>query len=284
MTMTNADEEYLQLMLKIMREGISKKDRTGTGTKSLFAQQMRFDLSKNRIPLLTTKKMFLKGIIHELLWFLKGETNIKYLNDHNVHIWDGWADENGELGKIYGALWRAWPNEDKPIDQIANVIKTLRNNKDSRRIIINAWNPALLPDETKSFSENVADGKQALPPCHAFIQFWVDDKDGLYCHLYQRSADLFLGVPFNIAQYSILTHMIAHVTGLDAKEFVWTGGDVHIYNNHTEQCNQQLTNGAFSSPTIHLSDGCGEIDDFKFDDFVLLNYEHHKAIKAPVSI
>lgn len=537
--MTNADEEYLQLMLKIQRDGISKTDRTGTGTKSLFAQQMRFDLSNNKIPLLTTKKMFVKGIIHELLWFLSGNTSSNELEKHKVNIWSNWKDENGELGKIYGHQWRSWeqyPNKvvfppiktinkntlnfdspifppqqpmldqtdnfigniydtinngqvkvlrkhtvdpkhgdhaydvqfidtgfvkknvrksiigrgyikdlfrkrvsgigylghydksdiqlkqlqrhwykilercynpdtleyclyggsgifvhpdwhcfatfqkdvkqipnwnnkrlhptlyelDKdyfqsncysketcvwltskhnclyrtnptpftitdpdgntfvrlsvpdvavefdltvpliyrclankqeqhkgftfthlpnsknaryalPIDQIAEAIHKLRNNPHDRRIIVTAWNVGDIED-------------MRLPPCHAFIQFWVDDDDGLYCHLYQRSADLFLGVPFNIAQYSILTHMIAHVTGLHAKEFVWTGGDVHIYNNHVEQCKLQLENSAYPSPTIQLSDDCSEIDNFNFDDFVLLNYEHHDAIKAPVSI
>lgn len=285
MTLNNPDNEYLQLMLDIQTNGCKKPDRTGTGTTSSFARQMRFDLTDNKIPLLTTKKMFHKGIIHELLWFLSGSTNIEYLKEHGVNIWNEWADEHGDLGPVYGAMWRAWPSTSgQPVDQIADVIQQLKESPDSRRIIINAWNPGLLPDVTKSFSENVKNGKQALPPCHAFIQFWCDNDKNLSCHLYQRSADIFLGVPFNIAQYSILTHMIAHVTGLYAKEFIWTGGDVHIYNNHTEQCNKQLANGAFESPQIHLSEHCGEIDDFEFDDFVLLNYEHHDAIKAPVSI
>jgi len=282
--MNNPDEEYLQLMMDILRNGVSKGDRTGTGTKSVFARQMRFSLANNTLPLLTTKKMFHRGIIHELLWFLSGSTNINQLKKDGVNIWNEWADEHGELGPVYGQMWRAWPTKTgHTIDQIQSVISQLKDNPNSRRIIISAWNPELLPDDEKTFSENVADGKQALPPCHAFIQFWVDNDSNLSCHLYQRSADIFLGVPFNIAQYSMLTHMIAHVTGLKAKEFVWTGGDVHMYNNHTNQCEEQLTRDSYEPPKLFLNPSVDDIDDFAFSDIRIDGYVHQSAIKAPVA-
>ncbi len=281
------DRPYLRLMTRILHEGVDKGDRTGTGTKSLFAEQMRFDLSDMSIPLLTTKKMHVRSIIYEILWYLRGDTNIQYLNDNGVTIWDEWADEDGDLGPVYGKQWRRWPKfqhtsidytADKTvchaifteIDQIGEVIHKLRTNPDDRRIIVSAWNPADVPD-------------MALPPCHAMFQFWsVDGK--LKCHLYQRSCDFFLGVPFNIVQYSILVHMIAQVTGHTAAEFIWTGGDVHLYNNHFEQANKQLTRMPYQSPTLWLNPEVKEIDDFKYEDFKIVGYEHHPLIKAPVAV
>ena len=283
--MTHADEEYLQLMRHIIRNGVSKPDRTGTGTLSVFAPQMRFDISNNKIPVLTTKKMFTRGIISELLWFLSGSTNSKVLESQGVNIWKDWATDTGELGQIYGAMWRSWPGQNGArIDQISNVINDLRTNPHSRRIIITAWNPELVPDDQYTPQDNVLMGFQALPPCHAFIQFWVDDENRLSCHLYQRSADVFLGVPFNIAQYSIFIHMIAHVTGLRTGEFVWTGGDTHLYNNHIEQCNEQLSRSNFPSPTLHLNEDVTEIDDFSIDDISIIDYQCHPTIKAPISV
>lgn len=286
--MNTADHTYLELVTKIIDNGVKKTDRTGTGTISLPFQQMRFDLRENTIPLLTTKKMFTKGIIHEILWYLMGSTNIKYLVDNNVHIWDAWADKDGELGPIYGAAWRKWTqfyeygiSEDIPsvqtfvkgesIDQVAEAIYKLRTNPTDRRIIISAWNVADIP-------------KMRLPPCHALFQFWSDGQGGLSCHLYQRSCDVGLGVPFNIVQYSILTHMFAHVTGHVAKEFVWTGGDVHIYNNHVDALTEQLDREPYVSPTLILNSNVKEIDDFKFEDFQIVGYQHHPAIKMEVSV
>lgn len=298
------DYEYHRLVRTVLDCGVQKGDRTGTGTISYPFQQMRFDLSNNSIPLLTTKKMFTRGIIHEILWYLKGDTNIKYLTDNNVHIWDEWADDNGDLGPVYGEQWRSWKTykpatmfyptnehqpdpyfEDEPVDQVANVIHQLRTNPNDRRMIVCAWNPATLPDTKRSFSENVADGKCALPPCHALFQFWTDGKDELKCHLYQRSCDVGLGVPFNIVQYSILTHMIAHVTGFKATEFVWTGGDIHIYNNHIDSLTEQLTRTPYPSPTLRLNPDVKEIDDFKFEDFEIVGYDDfHPTIKMEVSV
>ncbi len=287
MTIKYHDKPYLNLMTRILNEGVKKGDRTGTGTRSLFAEQMRFDLSGMSIPLLTTKKMFTRGIIYEILWYLRGDTNIEFLNDNNVHIWDEWADENGDLGPVYGAQWRRWPkflhtsidySADKTechgifthIDQIAQIIDQLRTNPNDRRIIVNAWNVAEIDE-------------MALPPCHMMFQFWsVEGK--LKCHLYQRSCDFFLGVPFNIVQYSILTHMIAKVVGMEAVEFIWTGGDVHLYNNHLEQANLQLTKEPYQSPTLWLNPEVKEIDDFTYEDFKIVGYEHHPLIKAPVSV
>ena len=274
-------KQYLDLLQHILDNGFQKGDRTGTGTKSVFGYQMRFNL-ENGFPLLTTKKVHLRSIIHELLWLIKGDTNIKYLHDNKVSIWDEWADENGDLGPIYGAQWRNWNNEG--IDQITDLIDSIKNSPNSRRHIVTAWNPSVLPDEkSKDFAKNVADGKAALPPCHAFFQFYVADNK-LSCQLYQRSADVFLGVPFNIASYSLLTMMIAQVCGLGLGDFVHTFGDVHIYNNHIEQVKLQLSREPRQLPTMKLNPEIKSIFDFKYEDFKLENYNPHDAIKADVSI
>ena len=274
-------KQYLDLLQHIIDNGFQKGDRTGTGTKSVFGYQMRFNL-EDGFPLLTTKKVHLRSIIHELLWLINGDTNIKYLHDNKVSIWDEWADKNGDLGPIYGAQWRNWNNEG--IDQIADLIDSIKNNPNSRRHIVTAWNPSVLPDEkSKDFAKNVADGKAALPPCHAFFQFYVADNK-LSCQLYQRSADVFLGVPFNIASYSLLTMMIAQVCGLGLGDFVHTFGDVHIYNNHIEQVKLQLSREPRQLPTMKLNPEVKSIFDFKYEDFKLENYNPHDAIKADVSI
>ena len=318
------DKEYIDLVHHVMGWGVQKGDRTGTGTVSTFAQQMRFDLRNNSIPLLTTKHMHTKSIIHELLWFLAGDTNVKYLQDKGVRIWNEWADENGDLGPVYGKQWRDWKHTDilrddwdtvehdkntnttfntttvtKSIDQIANVIEQLRNNPNDRRIIVNAWNVGEIED-------------MALPPCHMMFQFWsremsreermivegsghfditheILDMRGipqraLSCHMYQRSCDVALGVPFNIAQYSILVHMIAQVTGHVADEFVWTGGDVHIYNNHFDGLDTQLERDPYPSPRLFLNPAIKEIDDFTFEDFEIVDYKYHPTIKMEVSV
>lgn len=273
--------QYLDLLQHILDNGFQKGDRTGTGTKSVFGYQMRFNLEEG-FPLLTTKKVHLRSIIHELLWLIKGDTNIKYLHDNKVSIWDEWADENGDLGPIYGAQWRNWNNEG--IDQIADLIESIKDNPNSRRHIVTAWNPSVLPDErSKDFAKNVAEGKAALPPCHAFFQFYVADNK-LSCQLYQRSADVFLGVPFNIASYSLLTMMIAQVCGLGLGDFVHTFGDVHIYNNHIEQVKLQLSREPRQLPTMKLNQEVKSIFDFKYEDFKLENYNPYDAIKADVSI
>ena len=274
-------KQYLDLLQHILDNGHQKGDRTGTGTKSVFGYQMRFNLEEG-FPLLTTKKVHLRSIIHELLWLINGDTNIKYLHDNKVSIWDEWADENGNLGPIYGAQWRNWNNEG--IDQIADLIESIKNNPNSRRHIVTAWNPSVLPDEkSKDFAQNVADGKAALPPCHAFFQFYVADNK-LSCQLYQRSADVFLGVPFNIASYSLLTMMIAQVCGLGLGDFVHTFGDVHIYNNHIEQVKLQLSREPRHLPTMKLNPDVKSIFDFKYEDFKLEDYNPYDAIKAEVSI
>ena len=274
-------KQYQDLLQHILDNGFQKGDRTGTGTISVFGYQMRFHL-EDGFPLLTTKKVHLRSIIHELLWLINGDTNIKYLHDNKVSIWDEWADSNGDLGPIYGAQWRNWNNEG--IDQIADVINSLKNNPNSRRHIVTAWNPSVLPDESsKDFAANVANGKAALPPCHAFFQFYVADNK-LSCQLYQRSADVFLGVPFNIASYSLLTMMIAQVCGLGLGDFVHTFGDVHIYNNHIEQVKLQLSREPRELPTMKLNPEVNSIFDFKYEDFKLENYNPYDAIKADVSI
>ncbi|MBR5604484.1 MAG: thymidylate synthase [Bacteroidales bacterium] len=274
-------KQYLDLLQHILDNGFQKGDRTGTGTISVFGHQMRFHL-EDGFPLLTTKKVHLRSIIHELLWLINGDTNIKYLHDNKVSIWDEWADSNGDLGPIYGAQWRNWNNEG--IDQIADVIDSLKNNPNSRRHIVTAWNPSVLPDESsKDFAANVANGKAALPPCHAFFQFYVADNK-LSCQLYQRSADVFLGVPFNIASYSLLTMMIAQVCGLGLGDFVHTFGDVHIYNNHIEQVKLQLSREPRELPTMRLNPDVKSIFNFKYEDFKLENYNPYDAIKADVSI
>ena len=273
-------DQYFSLIKKIQKEGITKKDRTGTGTKSIFGYQMRFNL-RDGFPLLTTKKIHLKSVIYELLWFLNGDTNINYLKENGVRIWNEWADKNGDLGPVYGHQWRNWNSEN--IDQIKNVIDSLKFNPDSRRMIVSAWNPSVLPDTSKSFSENVSNGKAALPPCHAFFQFYVSEGK-LSCQLYQRSADTFLGVPFNIASYALFTMMIAQVTGLVAGDFVHTFGDVHLYNNHIEQAKLQLQRDTKSLPKMILNPNVKDIFDFKYEDFELVDYSPHQHIKAAVSI
>jgi len=273
-------KQYLDLLRHVMENGTDKGDRTGTGTRSVFGYQMRFDLQKG-FPLLTTKKLHLKSIIYELLWFLKGETNIKYLNDHGVRIWDAWADENGELGPIYGYQWRNWNGEG--IDQISRVIETIKTNPGSRRMLVSAWNPSVLPDTSVSFAENVANGKAALPPCHAFFQFYVAGGK-LSLQLYQRSCDLFLGVPFNIASYSLLLLMTAQVTGLEPGEFIHTLGDAHIYNNHKEQVALQLSREPRPLPRMHLNPGVKDIFDFTYEDFTLTDYHPHPHISGKISV
>ena len=274
-------QQYLDLVQKILDEGVRKDDRTGTGTLSIFGYQMRFDLQKG-FPLLTTKKVHTRSIIYELLWLLRGDTNIQYLHDHNVPIWDEWADANGDLGPVYGAQWRNWNNEG--IDQIANVVNDIKNNPDSRRLIVSAWNPSVLPNEhEKNFAANVAAGKAALPPCHAFFQFYVTNGK-LSCQLYQRSADVFLGVPFNIASYALLTHKIAQVCNLEVGDFVHTFGDVHIYNNLVEQCELQLSRTPRELPTLRLNPEVKDLFDFTYEDIQIQNYDPHPAIKGNVSI
>ncbi len=263
-------QQYLDLMRHVRDQGCQKEDRTGTGTVSVFGHQMRFDLSSS-FPLLTTKRLHLRSIIYELLWFLRGETNIAYLKEHGVSIWDEWADANGELGPVYGYQWRSWPSADgRPIDQISQVIEQLKKTPDSRRLIVSAWNVAEI--------ENMA-----LPPCHAFFQFYVADGK-LSCQLYQRSADIFLGVPFNIASYALLTLMIAQVTGLKPGEFIHTLGDAHLYLNHLEQAELQLAREPYPLPQMKLNPTVSSIFDFKYEDFELVNYQYHPHIKAPVAV
>ena len=273
-------KQYHDLVKHVLENGTEKSDRTGTGTKSVFGYQMRFDLQEG-FPLVTTKKLHLKSIIHELLWFLKGDTNIKYLKDNGVNIWNAWADSNGDLGPVYGFQWRNWNNDG--IDQISNLINDLKNNPSSRRHLISAWNPSVLPDTSKSFETNVANGKAALPPCHAFFQFHVINGK-LSCQLYQRSADIFLGVPFNIASYSLLTLMIAQVCNLEAGDFIHTFGDAHIYSNHFEQMKLQLAREPRNLPTIKINSEVNNIFDFKFEDFTLENYDPHPHIKGKVAV
>jgi thymidylate synthase len=273
-------KQYLDLLQHIDTHGVEKTDRTGTGTKSVFGYQMRFNLAEG-FPLVTTKKIHLKSLVHELLWFLKGSTNIEYLQENGVRIWNEWADENGNLGPVYGHQWRNWNSEG--IDQIQGVIETLKSNPDSRRMLVSAWNPSVLPDNSISFSENVSNNKAALPPCHAFFQFYVADNK-LYCQLYQRSADVFLGVPFNIGSYALLTMMVAQVCGFEAGDFVHTFGDVHIYSNHQEQIKEQLSRSPKPLPTMKLNPEIKNIFDFTYEDFELLNYDPHPLIKGRVAI
>ena len=263
-------KQYLDLMRLVRDTGTFKNDRTGTGTYSLFAQQMRFNLADG-FPLVTTKKCHLKSIIHELLWFLQGDTNIKYLQDNGVRIWDEWADANGDLGPVYGYQWRSWPAPNGgSIDQISNLIQMIKTNPDSRRLIVSAWNPALVE-------------QMALPPCHALFQFYVADGK-LSCQLYQRSADIFLGVPFNIASYALLTLMVAQVCGLQPGEFIWTGGDCHLYANHIEQTDLQLSREPLPLPVMKLNPAVTDLLAFSFDDFELVGYQAHPHIKAPVAV
>ncbi len=273
-------QHYLDLVKHILKEGVTKTDRTGTGTTSVFGYQMRFDLSEG-FPLVTTKKIHVKSVVHELLWFLKGETNIAYLQENGVRIWNEWANEKGELGPVYGHQWRNWNSEG--IDQIAEVIETIKTNPDSRRLLVSAWNPSVMPDTGISFSENVAQNKAALPPCHAFFQFYVADGK-LSCQLYQRSADVFLGVPFNIASYALLTLMVAQVCGYQAGDFIHTFGDVHIYSNHKEQVEEQLKRSPKPLPKIRLNPNIKSIFDFTYDDIELMDYDPHPLIKGKVAI
>jgi len=281
-------QQYLQLLQHILQNGTDKSDRTGTGTRSVFGYQMRFDLAEARpddpvgrgFPLVTTKKLHLKSIIYELLWFLKGDTNIQYLKENGVRIWDEWADENGDLGPVYGKQWRSWQGKDgKVVDQISELIQQIKTNPDSRRLIVSAWNVAELSE-------------MKLMPCHCLFQFYVappnplkgEQKSKLSCQLYQRSADVFLGVPFNIASYALLTLMIAQVCDLEVGEFIHSFGDVHLYNNHFEQAELQLTRTPFALPQMKINSEIKNIFDFKFEDFELLNYQSHPAIKAPVAV
>ena len=273
-------KQYHDLVRHVMQEGVSKMDRTGTGTKSVFGYQMRFDLSEG-FPMVTTKKLHLKSIIYELLWFLKGDTNIEYLKENGVRIWNEWADENGDLGPVYGHQWRNWNSDG--IDQVTAVIEGLKKNPDSRRMIVSAWNPSVLPDTSVSFSENVANGKAALPPCHAFFQFYVADGK-LSCQLYQRSADIFLGVPFNIASYALLTMMVAQVCGYAPGDFIHTFGDAHIYSNHFEQLELQLSRDCRPLPKMILNPEVKNIFDFSFEDFTLVDYNPHPHIKGAVAV
>jgi len=275
--------QYLDLLRHIRDDGLRKDDRTGTGTLSVFGQQMRFDLGAG-FPLLTTKKLHIRSIVHELLWFLNGDTNIGYLNDNGVRIWDAWATEDGELGPVYGRQWRAWPRaDDGDVDQISDVIDQIRSNPDSRRLLVVAWNPAALPDESVSPQDNVRAGRMALAPCHCLFQFWVGD-GRLSCQLYQRSCDVFLGVPFNIASYALLTHMIAQQCDLRPGDFVWTGGDVHLYMNHLEQADLQLTRQPGSLPRLAIHRRPETIFDYRFEDFEIVGYEAEAHIKAAVSV
>ena len=263
-------KQYHDLLRHILEKGTQKTDRTGTGTLSVFGYQMRFDLNEG-FPLLTTKKVHTKSIIHELLWFLQGDTNVKYLKDNGVSIWNEWADADGNLGPVYGKQWRSWSAPDgRVIDQVSDVVAMIRKNPDSRRLIVSAWNPADVPG-------------MALPPCHLLFQFYVADGK-LSCQLYQRSADVFLGVPFNIASYALLTLMVAQVTGLQPGEFIWTGGDTHLYLNHLEQVETQLTRDFRPPPTMRLNPAVTDLFSFKYEDFTLENYNPHPAIKAPVAV
>jgi thymidylate synthase len=262
--------QYLDLLRLALEHGVDKTDRTATGTRSLFGHQMRFNLADG-FPLLTTKKLHLKSIIYELLWFLRGETNVRWLQEHGVTIWDEWADANGELGPVYGYQWRSWPSQtDGTIDQISNLIRDIKTNPDSRRLIVTAWNPADVP-------------RMALPPCHCLFQFYIADGK-LSCQLYQRSADIFLGVPFNIASYALLTLMVAQVTGLKPGDFVHSLGDAHLYLNHVEQAKEQLSRNPLPLPSMRLNPDVKDIFDFKFEDFTLENYQAHPSIKAPIAV
>lgn len=276
-------KQYLDLMRHVLEHGHKKSDRTGTGTISVFGYQMRFDLSQG-FPLVTTKKCHLRSIIHELLWFLKGDTNIQYLTDNKVTIWDEWATEQGDLGPVYGAQWRSWQTPDgRVIDQISQLIHDIKTNPDSRRLIVSGWNPAVLPDTRFSPKDNAAMGKQALPPCHTLFQFYVHD-GRLSCQLYQRSADVFLGVPFNIASYALLTMMVAQVCDLTPGDFVHTFGDAHLYSNHLDQVKEQLSRTPHPLPQMKLNPAIKDIFGFRFEDFELVNYVAHPAIKAPIAI
>lgn len=267
--MIGVNTQYEDLLAHVLEHGTAKSDRTGTGTRSIFGHQLRFSLTDG-FPLITTKRVHFKSVANELLWFLRGDDNVAWLHEHGVRIWDEWADDNGDLGPVYGVQWRSWPTPDgRHIDQITELLATLRTNPDSRRMLVSAWNVGEIP-------------QMALPPCHALFQFYVAD-GRLSCQLYQRSADLFLGVPFNIASYALLTHMIAEQVGLGVGDFVWTGGDCHIYDNHVDQVREQLSRKAFSFPTLALHDAAS-LFDYTFEDFEVRDYQHHPAISAPVAV
>ncbi len=274
---------YLDLLQLLLDEGTAKGDRTGTGTLSRFGHQMRFDLNAG-FPLVTTKKVHLKSVIHELLWFMQGDTNTQYLRDNGVSIWDEWATEDGDLGPLYGAQWRSWPTPDGgSIDQLTEVVESIKLRPNSRRLLVSAWNPSLLPDETQSPQDNVRAGRMALAPCHTLFQFYVADNQ-LSCQLYQRSADVFLGVPFNIASYALLTHLVADQCGLGVGDFIWTGGDVHLYQNHVEQAREQLSREPKPLPKLTLARTPDSILDYRESDIVIDGYDPHPHIKAPVAI
>jgi len=276
-------KQYLELLRHVRNNGAEKGDRTGTGTRSVFGYQMRFNLDEG-FPLVTTKKVHLKSIIHELLWFLKGDTNIRYLKENGVSIWDEWATDEGELGPVYGYQWRSWPTPNGgTIDQIAEVIEQIKVRPNSRRLMVSAWNPAQLPDEGISPQENARQGLMALAPCHTLFQFYVAD-GRLSCQLYQRSADIFLGVPFNIASYALLTLMVAQVTGLKPGEFIHTLGDAHLYNNHVAQADEQLQRQPLPLPQMKLNTSVSGIFDFQYEDFHLENYQSHSRIAAPIAV
>jgi thymidylate synthase len=276
-------KQYLGLLTEIIETGTQRGDRTGTGTKSIFGAQLRFDLAKG-FPLVTTRKVFFKGVIHELLWFLAGDTNIKYLRDHNVHIWDAWADEKGDLGPVYGAQWRAWQAPDgRRIDQITHVVEQIRKNPNSRRHIVSAWNPAVLPDESVSPHDNVRQGRAALASCHALFQFYVAD-GRLSCLLYQRSTDCPVGQVFNIAQYALLTHMVAQQCDLAPGDFIWTGGDCHIYLNQIDGVREQLAREPRPLPKLVIKRKPDSVFDYRFEDFEIIGYDPHPPIKYPVAV
>jgi thymidylate synthase len=276
-------QPYLDLLNKILREGVRKGDRTGSGTLSIFGHQMRFPLAEG-FPLVTTKKVHLKSIIHELLWFLRGDTNLAYLHEHKVTIWDEWADANGDLGPVYGRQWRAWPLPGGgTVDQLQQVVEQIKTTPNSRRMLVSAWNVADLPDETLSPQANVAQGRMALAPCHALFQFYVAEGK-LSCQLYQRSCDTFLGVPFNIASYALLTHMIAQQAGLGVGDFIWTGGDVHLYLNHLEQARLQLSRAPYPLPRLVLKHRPDSLLDYRYEDFEIQDYRAHDPIRAPISV
>lgn len=276
-------QQYLNLLQTLLDTGNKKGDRTGSGTLSIFGHQLRFNLADG-FPLVTTKKVHIKSIIHELLWFLNGDTNVRYLRENGVTIWDEWADENGNLGPVYGAQWRNWPaGNGETIDQIAQIVEQIKRTPNSRRMLVSAWNVADLPDESQSPQANVASGKMALAACHALFQFYVANGK-LSCQLYQRSCDTFLGLPFNIASYALLTHMLAQQCDLDVGDFVWTGGDVHLYLNHIEQAQLQLSRQPFPLPTLKIKHKPDSIFEYRYEDFEIVNYQSHAAIKALISV
>lgn len=276
-------QQYLDLMRHVLDKGAKKEDRTGTGTLSIFGYQMRFDLAEG-FPLVTTKKCHMRSIIHELLWFIKGETNVAYLKQNGVSIWDEWATPEGELGPVYGKQWRSWEGSNgEVVDQLSDLVQQIKTNPDSRRLLLSAWNPTVLPDTSMSPRENAAAGKQALPPCHTMFQFYVIDNK-LSCQLYQRSGDIFLGVPFNIASYALLTMMVAQVCDLQLGDFIHTFGDAHLYLNHLEQAQLQLSRQPYPLPTMQLNTDVKSLFDFSIDDFKLIDYQAHPHIKAPIAI